>query len=295
MITTEQKKEIAAALKNYVGEFHSQKKAAETLKDCSEATVIAIVKGNYDNVSESMWLNLSKQLGIGKRELRMVETRDFQTLILYYSIAKEEGASFALVGPAGSGKSFAGRWFAKANRGKNVYYLECAEYWNKKQFLGNLLKAIGKENTGMNAAEMMETIVSELHHQHQPLIILDEVDKLADPVLKFFITLYNELNTLCGFVWTSTNAIEKRITKGVNTNKIGYKELLSRIGSAFIQLPGANAKEITEMCEANGINDRTEIAFIINDCKGDLRRVERSVLKNKLREEAKRKTSKAAA
>jgi Cdc6-like AAA superfamily ATPase len=282
MINEQQKKEIAAALKNYAATFTSQKEAAKSLKDCSEATLIAIVKENYGGISDAMFTNIGKQIGVFKRELKMVETQDFQTLILYYSLAKEEGATFAIVGPGGSGKSYAGKWYAAANRTRNVYFLECAEYWNKKTFLSNLLKAMGKGETGMNAGEMMETIVSELRHQHQPLIILDEVDKLTDPVLKFFITLYNELNTLCGFVWTSTNAMQKRMKKGLGTNKIGYQELFSRIGSRFVELHGTTPAEVTELCQVNGITEREEIAKIVNEYNGDLRRVDRSLLRNKL-------------
>lgn len=281
MITQQQKKEITWQLQKYVATFPSQSKAASSLSDCSEATVIHILSNRWDNIGEKMWISLGKQLGVGTRTTVPVETMDFNTLILYYSLAKEEGETFALVGPAGSGKSFAGKWYSSSMRGQNVYYLECAEYWNKKMFLSNLLQAMGKQNTGMNVGEMMEMIVRELRRQHQPLIILDEVDKLSDPVLGFFITLYNELNGMCGFVWTSTNAIEKRVTKGRNTNKRGYQEIFSRIGSKFISLKGANDFEIREICEVNGIADQMQQSEIINDCEGDLRRVSRHLLKDK--------------
>ncbi len=284
MITQQQKKEIQWQLQKYIATFPSQKQAAASLADCSEATVINIYSGKWDAIGEKMWISIAKQLGIGTRTSVPVETLDFNTLILYYSLAKEEGATFAMVGPAGSGKTFAGKWFAANHRGNNVYYLECAEYWNKKMFLGNLLQAMGRENTGASIGEMMEMIVRELRRQHQPLIILDEVDKLSDSVLSFFITLYNDLNNMCGFVWTSTNAIEKRMTRGRNINKRGYQELFSRIGSKFIALKGASPAEIREICEQNGITDPIQVGRIINDCEGDLRRVSRHLLKEKAKQ-----------
>lgn len=294
MITQQQKKEIQWQLQKFVATFPTQKQAAANLADCSEATLINILASKWDNISEKMFISIGKQLGVGTRTTVPVETLDFNTLILYFTLAKEEGATFALVGPAGSGKTFAGKWFATNMRGKSVYYLECAEYWNKKMFLGNLLQAMGKENTGMNIGEMMELIVRELRRQHEPLIILDEVDKLSDPVLAFFITLYNELNNMCGFVWTSTNAIEKRITRGRNISKRGYQELFSRIGSKFISLKGASPAEIREICEQNGITDPMQVGLIINDCEGDLRRVSRHLLKDKAKQlNANRKKSAA--
>ncbi|MBU7576608.1 MAG: ATP-binding protein [Flavihumibacter sp.] len=290
-MTPENKKEIAWKLSNYVFGFPSQRQALATINGCSEATGINMIKGNWDNISDEMWriveYHLSNQQ-IGK----VVETTNFQTLILYYTLAKENGATFALTGGAGYGKSFAGKFFRNVMRGKNVYYLECAEYWNKKAFLCNLLMQMGRPYAGMNVSELMHTIVSELRRQHQPLIILDEVDKLSDPVLKFFITLYNELNGKCGFVWTSTNNIEKRINKGVSNNRNGYQELLSRIGQKFIVLHKANIKDVEELCHANGIKDTETVHAIFNDCDGDLRRVERHFLKAKAKE--RRKTLKVA-
>lgn len=283
-MTSQQKNEIREALQRYVDEHPSQRRAAETLMNVSEATVIAILSGKWETVSEAMLINVAKQLGIGRRQSTLVETLDFQTLILYFTLAKEEGATFAITGPGGYGKSYAGKWFAQVNRKRNVYYLECAEYWNKKLFLSKLLKAMGKGETGMGIGEMMETIVSELRRQHQPLIILDEVDKLPDPILKFFITLYNELNGMCGFVWTSTAAIQKRIKKGVSANKSGYQELLSRIGTRFLELKGTSPEEVRELCLVNGIVSEEDIHRIINEYNGDLRRVDRNFLKYRAKE-----------
>ena len=141
----------------------------------------------------------------------------------------------------------------------------------------------------------METVVRELRKANKPLIILDEIDKLTDPVLKFFITLYNELNKVCGFVWLSTNAIEKRMIRGLDKNTVGYQELFSRIGATFMQLNMPSRDEIAEICKANGIADEQAISVVCNevkDLKGDLRRVDRNILKDKVKKM--RKASKAA-
>jgi DNA transposition AAA+ family ATPase len=274
-----QKQDIQIRLKQYVDSFRTQQMAAASLDNCSEGTVIAILKGDWSKIADAMWLNVGKQVGAFKRETNLVETQDFSTLILYYSLAKEEGATFYMTGGAGFGKTRTAKFYQKANRAKNVYYLECAMYWNKKQFLGNLLQQLGKSPAGLNIGEMMDAIVRELSRQHQPLIILDEFDKLSDNVFTFFITLYNELNSLCGFVLQSTDQIQKRILRGLRSNRIGYQEFFSRIGGRFIELSGANQTEVREMCVANGITTEEEIRGIINEHKGDLRRLERHFLK----------------
>lgn len=293
MITEQQKKDIQWHLQNFVFQYPSQRQAAQALEDCSEATLIAILTNKWNSVSDNMWRSVSKQIGVGQRKCNLVETMDFSTLILYYSLAKEEGATFAIVGGAGFGKSATGKWYAANNRNNNAYYLECAEYWNKKTFLTNVIQSMGKNASGMNVGEMMEAIVKEIRKQNKPVFILDEIDKLSDTVLKFFITFYNELNTLCGFVWTSTNAMEKRMRKGLNSNKSGYQEVFSRIGSRFIELRGTSADEVRAICQANGITSEEDINRIINEYGGDLRRVDRNFLKYRAKDMQKKLKSAA--
>lgn len=283
-MTTQQQTEIQWQLQNFVASFDSQKEAAAYIENCSEATISNIINGKFNDVAERMWINIAKQIGYNTRQNVMVETMDFNTLILYFSLAKENGATFAITGNAGYGKSFTAKWYAAQNRTRNVYYLECAEYWNKKMFLSNLLKRLGKGETGLNVGEMMEMVVRTLRQKHQPVIILDEIDKLTDPVLKFFITLYNELNTLCGFVMLSTDAMQKRMKKGLGRNVIGYQELRSRIGSKFIELHGTSKEELRAICEANGVKNELDITRIGNEYDGDLRRVDRNILKDKAKQ-----------
>lgn len=281
-ITEALKKEIQATLRLYVQNHSSQRAAAEALNDVSEATVIQIMNGNWDKIADKMWRNVAKQIGVGQRQMKLVETLDFQTMFLVFDTAKEEGATLAVVGNAGSGKTSVSKMYRQLHRQGNAFYIECREYWNKKTFLSKVLQEMGRSDAGMNAVEMMETIVREMRKMHQPLLIMDEIDKLSDPVLKFFITFYNELNGMCGFVWLSTNNIEKRMRKGLATNRNGYQELYSRIGSKFIHLTGANNKEIAMICRENGVTDPEDVNMIINECNGDLRRVERNFLKAKM-------------
>ncbi|MBN8668736.1 MAG: ATP-binding protein [Chitinophagales bacterium] len=291
-ITDKIRKEVQEALALYVRSYSTQRAAAESLNDVSEATLIQIKNGEWKKIGDNMWRNIAKQLGIGQRKLKVVETLDMQTMFLIFDTAKEEGATFALVGGAGFGKSTGAKTYASLHRQNNAFYIECREYWNKKTFLSKVLQAMGRSDAGMNAVEMMEAIVREVRRMHQPVLLMDEVDKLPDPVLKFFITFYNELNGMCGFVWLSTNNIEKRMARGLATNKNGYQELWSRIGSRFVKLNGASNKEIELICKENEITDPIEINTIINEANGDLRRVERNFLKNKLK--SNRKNLKAA-
>lgn len=269
-------------LKTYIEQYPSQSKAIASLKNVSEATVINIRKGIWESISDDMWRNVGKQIGFSaKGTWKMVETVDFKTIVHYMEDAQEYSNVFAMIVPSGGGKTFTARWF-QANR-QNVYHIECSEYFNRKEFLRKILEAMGKENVGLNVSEMMEMIVSILMRQENPLLILDEVDKLPDPVLYFFITIYNKLYGKCGIVMMATEFLNKRIMRGRRMNKKGYAEIFSRIGRKFISVRGTTKEEVAEICKANGVSDAQIIHSIYNEYEGDLRRVERGVHKAKVR------------
>jgi Cdc6-like AAA superfamily ATPase len=163
-----------------------------------------------------------------------------------------------------------------------VYVVRCNEYFNRKTFLADLLRAMHKDSGGYTVAEMMNTVVKEIRKADKPLIIMDEVDKLNDQVFYFIITLYNFLEGQCGIIIMATDHLEKRVKRGLSLNKKGYKEIYSRIGRKWITLKTPSTKDITAIVKANGIDDENAIASIINDAESDLRRVERLVHAEKL-------------
>ncbi len=299
-MTQQQKLEIQYKLRIYISTFSSQKKASQSFDGVSEATIICMLNPNKDcwpSISDQMWRTVQAQVGGIVDYNSLVETVNFQTLTTYYDMAKEESATFALVGNAGWGKTYTAKWYTSMYRINNVFYICCAEYLDRKTFLKRLLMQMGESYFGFGLAEMMEAVVRKMRKLENPLIIMDEVDKLPDPVLKFFITFYNELDKKCGFIWQSTNAIEKRITRGLDNNTVGYQELYSRIGSKFINLNMPNREEVVEICKTNGIEDAENIAIICNqvqELRGDLRRVDRKILQDKVKKVRKYKQSKAA-
>lgn len=281
-MTDHQKKEIQMLLKHYVEQFPSQAKAAASFKNVSEATIINVRTGKWESISDDMWRNIGKQVGFSnKGTWKMVETVDFKTLVRYFDDAREYSNVFAITAITGSGKTFTSEWYER-NRA-NVYVVGCAEYFNRKVFLQKLMERMGKDNTGYNVSEMMDWVVETLMKQECPLIILDEVDKLPDPVLYFFITLYNKLHGKCGIAMLATDFLAKRIMRGRRMNKKGYQEIFSRIGRRFISLRGSDVKEVEAICQMNGLDDKQTITEIFNDYEGDLRRVARGVHKSRVR------------
>jgi DNA transposition AAA+ family ATPase len=282
MIQELEKVEIQGALKIYCEQKGSQNKAANSLLNVSSATVSKIINGDWGLINEVMWRNLSAQLGIKSKFWNIVETRDYRLLNALLGDSQAESNVLAIEGEAGTGKSLISRNYSESH--PNVFLICCGEHWNRKTFAQAMLRSMGRSADEDTIVNMMEVIIADIQKLEKPLIIIDEADKLSDQTLYFFITLYNQLEDRCGIILLATDYLGKRIHRGVRLNRKGFKEIYSRLGRKFIALHGANANDITDICIANGVSDRSTIQAIIKDSENDLRRVKRKihgVLKNR--------------
>jgi hypothetical protein len=287
-----QKKEVQMLLKQFIEQYPSQAKAVAALKNVSEATVIHIRKGDWDSISDDMWRTVGKQVGLNeKAKWKFVQTEPARKLITLLDDAKEYGNVFAITADPGSGKSYVSEWYE--SKRTNVYTISCSEYFNRKVFLQQILEKMGKSNTGLTVPEMMDVIVETSLKKENPLLILDEFDKVSDSILYFFITLYNRLEGNMGIVMMATDYLSKRIMRGRRMNKKGYSEIYSRVGRRFIAVPSPSEGEVFDIVKANGVSDPKEMHHIYNECEGDLRRVKRGV--HKIRMKALRESRSKAA
>ena len=275
MLTESEKQRIAESTRKYVEQYGSQNAAANSLKGVSSATLSQINNQNWELIKDSMWRNIAAQIGHSKITWVHAHTTNFNRLHKFLADAQDESMVFAVIGPAGSGKSATLEYYN--NEQPNTYLIQCNDYWNKKLFLSELLNKMGKDHNGLSVAQMMNTAVQSLKKKETPLIIIDEVDKLPDHVLYFFITLYNRLEDYCGFVLIATAYLKTRIERGIRLNKKGYDELYSRMGRKFIELDRPNSTDIMSVCMVNGIKDKPNIKNIVEDSFGDLRRVKKKI------------------
>ena len=273
MITNEEKEMIRVRLGEYCEMKGSQKRAATSLVGVSPATVTQIVTGKWELINEKMWRSIAAQIGVKQTRWNIVETRNYKALSDIFSDAQENALVLAVCGEAGTGKSLTAAHYGAEN--PNVYVLACSEYWNRKTFLRELLRVMGKNPAGDTVGDMVDDVVMELKRRENPLIILDEADKLSDQVMFFFITFYNKLEDYCGIVLMATDYLEKKVRRGLRLNKKGYKEIYSRIGRRFVAMPGLSETDISDVCRANGVEGLREIDTVKKDCEGDLRRVKR--------------------
>jgi DNA transposition AAA+ family ATPase len=278
----ERKQEIRDALERFCMRYGSQKKATAALKDISEGTISTILNGRFDKIGDDMWSRLEAQVMPATADYSLADTSARLNLLGYFRKMKEDSSMMWITGPAGVGKSTAAREFV--SKGQNAFMLTCATDMVRSDFMQGLSAAVGLDNTGLNVRETLYAIIRHLVTLERPLLIFDEADKLRDDVLMYFITIYNELEDRCGIVFLSTDSIKRRMEIGVSYNKLGYNELYSRICRRFVPVKPATRQEVIAICRANGIEDRKAIHDVLaeaDDAQYDLRRVKRSIVKQK--------------
>ncbi|MBK5213405.1 MAG: AAA family ATPase [Flavobacteriaceae bacterium] len=241
----------------------------------SNATISKICRKEWKEISSEMWRRVQTNLRIDF-DWNHAETTNFKILHGLCKTAQQNSLSIAISEDAGRGKSQTYTFYERSYN--NVVYIECKNYWSKKQYIETLIAAVGLSTHGTTNV-LIDRFIKHMKGQHRPLIIIDQFDKLKDSQTDLFMDFYNELSHNCGFVLSGVKALEKRILNGVNKNKIGYSEIYSRVGRKFIGLAPISIEDVTLICNANGVQDEEAIWYIFNNCEQDLRRVRRDVEK----------------
>jgi DNA transposition AAA+ family ATPase len=258
--------------------FTSQNRIAAKMQ-VSIATISQMINKNWDHISNEMWRKVKVNLKLDLNWI-VVETQNYKILTNTINAVQSRSLAIGISEIAGLGKSEAYKQYARSY--KNVIHIECKSYWTKKSYVKNLLITAGLEPIG-KTEEMIEQFLDHVKGLEKPLIIIDQADKLKDPQLDLFMDFYNDLFGHCGFVLSGVKALKIRLLKGVQKDKIGYREIWSRIGSKFYdQLATTNKQDVASICKANGVDDGERIAYIFNTCEGDLRKVRREIEKLQL-------------
>jgi DNA transposition AAA+ family ATPase len=270
-MTENQKKLIVNEIKRLV-EKTSQKKLS-TKAGVSNATISQMVNGKWALIADEMWRKVQVTLRIDTA-WKTASTKNYNLIMDLLSASKRLHMSVGLSHDAGFGKSHTYKDFDRMN--ENVIYVECKNYWSKKSYIKNLLTSAGIEFFG-TTEEMIETFISHVMGLEAPIIIIDQMDKLKDPQMDLFMDFYNDLYNHCAFFISGVPALKKRILKGVQRDKIGYREIWSRIGRKFIELDQTSLQDVRLICNVNGVDDEDLIHQAFNLCEGDIRRVRRSM------------------
>lgn len=278
------KRKLAHHIRTAVKRAGSQARFAKTIGGISTATVSHMLQGKWVNISDRMWQRVASALRFETSGWQTAPTRNFELVQAWCHTAQQRGITIPISHDPGTGKTEALKHYAQHH--KEVYYVQCAEHWTRKLFFQQLTRALGIDPAEMTIAEMAETIICELRIKNAPLVIFDEMDKLKDPLVLFFIELYNKLDELCGFIIAGTPYLRIQWEKNAKRDKKGFAEIHSRLGRRYMHLNKLRRQDVQLVAEANGITDEAAINAMWNEVEGsgDLRRVRREVLRIQLQE-----------
>lgn len=267
---TNQKTQIASELATMASKLSQNKIAIKA--GISAATINHMINGKWELIKEEMWRKVQVALKIDLDWIH-ADTTNYVGLTQLLTSIQKGAMSVAISMKEGRSKSHTYKRFERTH--ENVIYVECKNYWTKKTYVQSLLRSAGLSAEG-TVGELIEYFIEHVRSLHQPIIIIDQADKLKDPQLDLFMDFYNDLDN-CAFVLSGVPALQKRILRGVQRDKIGYRELYSRVGGKFISLPDASIKDVIAVCESNGVLNQDSIAEIFNESAGDMRRVRRGI------------------
>lgn len=268
MITDSKKNEIVAALFREKDRLGSMNNVAKKL-EISAATIShnLLKSDNWHNVSETKWANIAASLGVSlvSKDWNLVATSNLKAVTRTLADAQKEALFMAISEKAGSGKTASIAHYVQNDLNSSVYSLQCEE-WSRKSFLLRLAKELGvtagKFDSVENITEGIVRFFKQRAKEVQPLLILDEADKLKPAAKRFIIPLYNRLEDEIGLVVCGTENLEKEVKAGVRKAEKGYDEIDSRLGRSFVHLLGNQRSDVELICHANGITDTETIARI---------------------------------
>ncbi len=222
-------------------------------------TLSTILNGKYGANEAQMLQKIAKALDYRENAWKIVRTiNNYKKIEALLQDAKNESMWFAISNKAGSGKTGAMEDLFNRDTTGTVVFIQ-AEEWSGRQFLIKLIsKTLGEqtlEGGYKTIAQLTDIVVNYFNEMslEQPVLLIDEADKLRPGALRTLIPIYNRTEHRLGLILSGTENLEKEIKIGVRLHKKGFDELESRFGRTYIHLRGATEKEVYEVCAANGV------------------------------------------
>ena len=97
----DEKKQIAARLKEYCAQKGSQNKAANSMNGVSSATISKVLSGDWETISDEMWRTIAAQTGHETKGWQIAETRAYKRMTFLLDTAKNDSLVMAVTGDAG--------------------------------------------------------------------------------------------------------------------------------------------------------------------------------------------------
>lgn len=241
-------------INDYTGIKKVSKNKLSKKLDVSGAVLSFIENGQHDNLSEDILLKIINALKPAS-DFNLVGTSNYNSIQTICKQTQSQSQLNAIIGYTGSGKTTG--LYDYYMSVPNVYYLQCKNSMNRRQFLSALLAEMGVNFIG-STYDMVKQICDLLNSQQNPLIIIDEAGKVSTNVLLDLHDIRNETLYSAGIIIAGCEYFQRNIEKAVTKDKTGYPEFHGRVVN-WNMLNKPTRAEIQAICKANGVVDEDTI------------------------------------
>lgn len=253
MKKTELQQEVRELLTTHLQQKKvSQNKLAEMI-GVSNGTISNIVNEVWERINESMLLKVKSFFKT--KNWNLITTYNFSSIHEACNEAREFKKMIGIIGYSGAGKTTALQYYYQKNA--ETYLVTCGRAMRTKQFLGEILKALGV-NFLASDYEMVRMIIDELNKKDSPLLLIDEASKLSPNALMYLQDIWDGIEDNGGIILAGVEYLLTNIKKGAERNKIGMPEFYGRV-NRWVHLQKPEKDEVDAICKSNGFTDEKAI------------------------------------
>lgn len=288
MITTEYKHKIMAAITANRTNYPSDAKHAAAL-GMTTSVYSAVKKGQTDRVlSDGAWVSIARRLGVnlrGEVEWQAAKTATFEFVSAQLEACQQSSLSGILCDLPNIGKTFTARHYVKTHR--NAVYIDCSQVKTKLKLIRSIASEFGVTTRG-RYSDIYDDLVYYLRSIDRPLIILDEAGDLQYEAFLELKALWNASERCCAWYMMGADGLRAKITRSIESQKVGYTEMLSRYGDRYARVTPddgrdreAFLREQARVVAMANAPEGTDIGSIVRKTAGGLRRVYTEIEKMK--------------
>lgn len=273
MITTEFREKVRLAVltarENYGG---SDADYAKSL-GISNSIYSRLKKGEVERIiSDSMWLTMGRELDVTMRDntWKIARTSVYNEIEQALQFCQKMSKSMVLVDDCGIGKTFCSKHILRTMR--NAFYFDCSQAKTKQQFVRALAKTIGVDHHG-KYIDVKSNLKYFLNMIETPIIVLDEAGDLEYNAIMEVKELWNATVGTCAWFMIGADGLRSKIERGIESKKVGYREIFSRFSDEFINFVPSGRTERTQFYQqligdvaSANVNDKSKVNKMINKC-----------------------------
>lgn len=245
-------------------------------------------------LKDTQWLSIGRELGItaNERKWNMARTDVYNVIEEDIMFCQKHSKAKICVDDCGIGKTYSAKYLSRTI--KNCFYVDASQAKSKQLFIRLIAKTIGVDDKS-KYAEVKANIKYYLKMLPNPIVIIDEAGDLEYTAFLELKELWNATEGSCGWYMMGADGLRAKIEKGINSKKVGFKEMFSRYSEKYTNVVPRERQDklqfyrklITDVLSVN-MKDKTLLNNIVKRCLttdesgyiGGLRRAESLLILN---------------